>query len=200
MQSRNFSREISIDRKILEKLLTGSSYQVTCVESGDKALEYLGLLDNPPDPIHHDSLAPSSSSSTAAAAASATTTTTTSSSSSSSSSGSSHQQANGMRVNLIMTDYSMPGMSGYDLLKRVKGSSWKDVPVIIMSSENVPSRIDMCMEGGAEEFLLKPVQMADLKRLQPHLLKNSSSYGKRKAPMSKHSDRRIKFEFEGLAV
>ncbi|XP_073288309.1 two-component response regulator ORR4-like [Primulina huaijiensis] len=34
-----------IDRKLLERLLTVSSYAVTFVESGDKALEYLGLLD-----------------------------------------------------------------------------------------------------------------------------------------------------------
>ncbi|RVX22595.1 Two-component response regulator ORR4 [Vitis vinifera] len=67
----------------------------------------------------------------------------------------------GLKVNLIMTDYCMPGMSGYDLLKRVKGSSWKDVPVVVMSSENVPSRINMCLEGGAEDFLLKPVQLSD---------------------------------------
>ncbi|XWS23722.1 hypothetical protein CRYUN_Cryun28dG0039600 [Craigia yunnanensis] len=37
-----------IDRKLLEKLLKVSSYhyQVTCVDSGYKALEYLGLLNN----------------------------------------------------------------------------------------------------------------------------------------------------------
>ena len=29
-------------------------------------------------------------------------------------------QMQGLKVNLIMTDYCMPGMSGYDLLKRVK--------------------------------------------------------------------------------
>lgn len=28
--------------------------------------------------------------------------------------------AQGTKVNLIMTDYCMPGMSGYDLLRRVK--------------------------------------------------------------------------------
>jgi two-component response regulator (ARR-A family) len=89
-------------------------------------------------------------------------------------------------VNLIITDYCMPGMTGYDLLKRVKvseirpsfssravlaslgvrrcfmvhnhnveffssyflpfgiqgSSSLKDIPVVIMSSENVPARIN----------------------------------------------------------
>ncbi|KAH1057474.1 hypothetical protein J1N35_035539 [Gossypium stocksii] len=144
-----------IDRKLLEKLLKVSSYQVTCVDSGDKALEYLGLLNN----LDSDSTASSSSSS--------------SSSSSNSSSCSQSSQREGLKVNLIMTDFCMPGMSGYDLLKRVKGSSWKDVPVVVMSSENVPSRISIrCLEGGAEEFMLKPLQLSDLEKIQAYLLKS----------------------------
>ncbi|MED6118639.1 hypothetical protein PIB30_004689 [Stylosanthes scabra] len=147
-----------IDRKLLERLLRDSSCKVTCVESGDKALKYLGLVNDDDD--HHQNNNNNTSSST-------------SSESSSSSSNSPPQplQQEGMKVNLIMTDYCMPGISGYDLLKRVKGSSWKDVPVVIMSSENVPSRISMCLEGGAEEFLLKPLQSADLKKLQPYFVK-----------------------------
>ncbi|XP_050235394.1 two-component response regulator ORR4-like isoform X1 [Mercurialis annua] len=139
-----------LDRKLLERLLRVSSYQVTFVESGDKALEYLGLLDNLEDnePIS----APASPSSSSFNISQPT-------------------QQEGMKVNLIMTDYCMPGMSGYDLLKRVKGSFWKDVPVVVMSSENIPSRISMCLEGGAEEFLLKPLRLSDVEKLQPHLLK-----------------------------
>ncbi|XP_004290880.1 PREDICTED: two-component response regulator ARR8-like [Fragaria vesca subsp. vesca] len=137
-----------IDRKLLERLLKGSSYKVTCVDSGDEALKYLGLVD-------HDYLK--------------------SADSSSSTPPSPQQQSSELEgskvINLIMTDYCMPGMSGYDLLKRVKGSSWKDIPVVVMSSENVPSRINMCLEEGAEEFLLKPLQISDLKKLQPYLLK-----------------------------
>ncbi|KAI8531351.1 hypothetical protein RHMOL_Rhmol11G0129700 [Rhododendron molle] len=117
-----------IDRKLLERLLTVSSYQVTCVDSGNKALEYLGLLDN--NSTDSTSFTSSSSSS--------------SSSSCTSSSSQSPQQ---------------------------QGSSWKDIPVVVMSSENVPSRINMCLEGGAEEFLLKPVQLSDLSKIHSHLSK-----------------------------
>ncbi|KAK9167909.1 hypothetical protein Syun_000049 [Stephania yunnanensis] len=47
------------------------------------------------------------------------------------------------KVNMIITDYSMPGMNGYELLKKVKGSSaMKDIPVVILSSENIPARIE----------------------------------------------------------
>ncbi|XP_028757558.1 two-component response regulator ARR17 isoform X3 [Neltuma alba] len=56
--------------------------------------------------------------------------------------------------------------------QELQGSSWKHVPVVIMSSENVPSRISMCLEGGAEEFLLKPLKLSDLEKLQPYLVKS----------------------------
>ncbi|CAA6655781.1 unnamed protein product [Spirodela intermedia] len=61
-------------------------------------------------------------------------------------------------VNLILTDYCMPEMTGYDLLKRVKGSSaLRDIPVVIMSRT--------CMEEGAVDFLLKPLRPADVSRI-----------------------------------
>lgn len=73
-------------------------------------------------------------------------------------------------INLIITDYCMPGMTGYDLLKRIKGTSaLKEIPVVIMSSENVPNRIKRCLAEGAEDFLLKPLQPADVKRLRGHV-------------------------------
>jgi two-component response regulator (ARR-A family) len=71
-----------------------------------------------------------------------------------------------------MTDYSMPGMTGYELLKKIKESSaFREVPVVIMSSENILPRIDRCLEEGAEDFLLKPVKLSDVKRLRDSLMK-----------------------------
>ncbi|XP_074558429.1 two-component response regulator ORR5-like isoform X1 [Curcuma longa] len=69
-------------------------------------------------------------------------------------------------VNMIITDYWMPEMTGYELLKRVKESNkLKQIPVVIMSSENVPNRINRCLEEGAEDFFLKPVRPSDVSRL-----------------------------------
>ncbi|KAL9373609.1 hypothetical protein Peur_033229 [Populus x canadensis] len=129
-----------IDRKLIERLLKTSSYQVTTVDSGSKALKFLGLQEdeqsNPDTPF----VSPNN-----------------------------HQE---VEVNLIITDYCMPGMTGYDLLKKVKeSSSLRNIPVVIMSSENVPSRITRCLEEGAEEFFLKPVRLSDLNRLKPHMMK-----------------------------
>lgn len=49
----------------------------------------------------------------------------------------------GFKVDLIITDYSMPDMTGYELLKKIKKySNLKEIPVVIMSSENVSNRIN----------------------------------------------------------
>ncbi|XP_039138653.1 two-component response regulator ORR5-like [Dioscorea cayenensis subsp. rotundata] len=69
-------------------------------------------------------------------------------------------------VNMIITDYWMPDMTGFELLKKVKGSTeYRQIPVVIMSSENIPTRITKCLEEGAEDFLLKPVRSSDVQRV-----------------------------------
>ncbi|XP_009594904.1 two-component response regulator ARR8-like [Nicotiana tabacum] len=132
-----------IDRKLIERLLKTSSCQVTTVDSGSKALEFLGLQED--DKNHSTQPCVSLDN---------------------------HQEA---EINLIITDYCMPGMTGYDLLKKIKeSSSLRNIPVVIMSSENVPSRINRCLEEGAEEFFLKPVRLSDVNKLKPHMMKTRS--------------------------
>ncbi|KAG9442340.1 hypothetical protein H6P81_018194 [Aristolochia fimbriata] len=75
-------------------------------------------------------------------------------------------------VNMIITDYCMPEMTGYDLLKRIKeSSSLREIPVVIVSSENIPNRISRCLEEGAEEFLLKPLRPCDVSRLHSRMMR-----------------------------
>ncbi|CAN0916998.1 Two-component response regulator ARR9 [Linum grandiflorum] len=146
-----------IDRKLIERLLKTSSYQVTAVDSGSKALEFLGLMNNTNTSTGADEDEEEDEEQR-----------------NSSSSLSNDHDAD--QVNLIITDYCMPGMTGYDLLRKIKKSkSFRDIPVVIMSSENVPSRINRCLEEGAEEFFLKPVQLSDVNKLKPHLLRKGLS-------------------------
>ncbi|KAL0007147.1 hypothetical protein SO802_008649 [Lithocarpus litseifolius] len=164
-----------LDRKLIERLLKTSSYHVTAVDSGSKALQFLGLLEDE----HNDALA------------------------SSVSLNDHHQDVD---VNLIITDYCMPGMTGYDLLRKIKESkSLKDIPVVIMSSENIPSRISRCLEEGAEEFFLKPVQLSDVNKLKPHLLKgrdkeSEPGINNRKGMEECHSHDKTRTKYDGLEV
>ncbi|CAA7028829.1 unnamed protein product [Microthlaspi erraticum] len=79
--------------------------------------------------------------------------------------------SNGLKVNLIITDYCMPGMTGFELLKKIKESSYlKEVPVVIMSSENIPTRINKCLASGAQMFMQKPLKLSDVEKLKCHLM------------------------------
>ncbi|XP_071719662.1 two-component response regulator ORR9-like isoform X1 [Rutidosis leptorrhynchoides] len=125
----------NLDRKLIERLLKTFSYHVTAVDSGSKALEFLGLQDVD----KFSSFSPNPE----------------------------------VEVNLIITDYCMPGMTGYELLRKIKEStSLKDIPVVIMSSDNIPTRINRCLEEGAKEYFLKPVRLSDVDKLKPYLSNN----------------------------
>lgn len=70
------------------------------------------------------------------------------------------------RYDLIITDYSMPGMSGEEFLVKVKEqSSLQHVPVVLLSSETEPTKVNSCLAQGAMDYLAKPVQWVDIKRL-----------------------------------
>ncbi|XP_020584611.1 two-component response regulator ORR1-like isoform X1 [Phalaenopsis equestris] len=78
-------------------------------------------------------------------------------------------------IDIVLTDYCMPGMTGYDLLKAVKGQNFpKPIPVVVMSSENEPQRISRCRAIGAEDFILKPIQIKDVQRLRNYVKPNTS--------------------------
>ncbi|KZV36078.1 hypothetical protein F511_23275 [Dorcoceras hygrometricum] len=122
-----------VDRKVIERLLKITSCKVTAVDSGRRALQYLGIDEEEEEE--------------------------------------SPAEFDGLKVDLIITDYCMPGMTGYELLKKIKGSStFREIPVVIMSSENVLARIDRCLEEGAEDFIVKPVKLSDVERLKSYML------------------------------
>uniref|UniRef100_A0A0E0DEP5 Response regulatory domain-containing protein n=1 Tax=Oryza meridionalis TaxID=40149 RepID=A0A0E0DEP5_9ORYZ len=77
------------------------------------------------------------------------------------------EQKQEQAIDMVLTDYCMPEMTGYELLKAIKAlSPLKPIPVIVMSSENEPQRISRCMNAGAEDFIVKPLQSKDVQRLR----------------------------------
>ncbi|PWA31604.1 CheY-like superfamily [Artemisia annua] len=73
----------------------------------------------------------------------------------------------GPKIDLIVTDYRMPGMTGYKLLKRVKESpDTKAIPVIVVSSDNIPTLIEKCLKRGAQDFILKPLKQSDVNNIK----------------------------------
>lgn len=64
---------------------------------------------------------------------------------------------------IIISDLHIPGLSGMELLKQLKSSGiFNMVPVVILSGEeNSETRI-LCLEAGADDFIVKPFSPREL--------------------------------------
>jgi len=61
------------------------------------------------------------------------------------------------KVDLILSDFNMPEMDGLQLLRAVRmDSRFKEVPFIMLSSDEDPKLIIQAMSAGANEYLGKP--------------------------------------------
>lgn len=67
-------------------------------------------------------------------------------------------------VDLIISDYSMPEMNGFEFLMLLKGNEFfKQIPIIFLSGEdNSTTRIKL-LENGADDFILKPFNPLELR-------------------------------------
>jgi DNA-binding response OmpR family regulator len=69
----------------------------------------------------------------------------------------------GHSVDLIIADLNMPNLGGKEFLQTVRASSfYKNIPVVILSAENDShERID-CLNKGADDFIEKPFNPAEV--------------------------------------
>ncbi len=68
----------------------------------------------------------------------------------------------GEQIVLLVSDINMPGMSGLDLLLKVKARR-PDLPVFMISAYGDKDTITTALERGANKFLTKPVDFPQLK-------------------------------------
>jgi two-component system, chemotaxis family, chemotaxis protein CheY len=66
-------------------------------------------------------------------------------------------------IKLILSDWNMPVMNGFDFLKAVKSNSaLKHIPMIMITTEAEKSNINKAIQAGAANYLLKPFNPEDL--------------------------------------
>ena len=70
----------------------------------------------------------------------------------------------GGTIDLLVTDWNMPGMPGLDLLKRVReNSSYGSLPVLMLTAEAKREQIVEAARAGANGYIIKPFTPATLK-------------------------------------
>jgi DNA-binding NtrC family response regulator len=69
--------------------------------------------------------------------------------------------ARGRQVDLVLTDCRMPGMSGPDLLQKIKAVN-PEIPLILMTAYGTVETAVQAMKDGAADYLTKPLDLEEL--------------------------------------
>lgn len=81
-------------------------------------------------------------------------------------------------IDLILTEVDLPSISGFALLTLImEHETCKDIPVIMMSSQDSISMVYKCMLRGAADYLVKPIRINELKNLWQHVWRRQSQFG-----------------------
>jgi two-component system chemotaxis response regulator CheY len=57
----------------------------------------------------------------------------------------------------ILLDWAMPVMDGLEFVRRLRAEPGGEAPVVVFcTSENEPDRIAEALDGGADEYIMKP--------------------------------------------
>ena len=63
------------------------------------------------------------------------------------------------KVNLVFLDWNMPEMDGMEFLKKVRAMpDYKDLPIIMVTSEAAKYNVVEALQNGATDYIVKPVQ------------------------------------------
>src|SRR5512138_2412859 len=71
----------------------------------------------------------------------------------------------GKKPELMIVDINMPEVSGLDLIEFLRRRpEWKDMPIIMLSSEASEMIVEDAMSAGADTYVTKPVTIEELEK------------------------------------
>jgi two-component system chemotaxis response regulator CheY len=60
-------------------------------------------------------------------------------------------------IDIVLTDYNMPVMNGLEFIKKLKTQDlFKEIPVVVVSTEGNETKIKAFMDSGAAGYITKP--------------------------------------------
>ncbi len=69
----------------------------------------------------------------------------------------------GRTPDLLILDINMPEVSGLDMVEFLRRKpEWKDLPIVMLSSEATDIMVDRALELGADAYVMKPVTLEEL--------------------------------------
>jgi len=84
---------------------------------------------------------------------------------------------NGNIPDLIISDLNTSKLNGLELLGQLQASDFfKDIPVIIVSGEDSSEKRILCLNSGADDYIVKPFNPAELEARVRVILRRIAKY------------------------
>ena len=66
-------------------------------------------------------------------------------------------------IDIVLMDIMMPGMDGYDTMRAIrKLGQFEKLPIVVVTGKVMPDERQRCMDAGANDYVPKPVDTAEL--------------------------------------
>lgn len=90
-----------------------------------------------------------------------------------------HLDKNNMKVDIVITDYAMPGINGMELLRKIREND-NSLPVIMMTAYGEKGLVIDALRNRCDSFIEKPFTLGQLiqeiKRTEVQMVKNKNSH------------------------
>jgi len=71
--------------------------------------------------------------------------------------------SNYKEIDLVLLDWNMPGKTGFEVLEEIKSNeNYKDIPVMMVTTEGHKTSIVAAVRAGADNYLVKPFTVDEL--------------------------------------
>jgi len=82
----------------------------------------------------------------------------------------------GKMPDLIILDINLPEVSGLDMLEFLRRRpEWKNLPIVMLSSESADAIVDKALALGADTYVMKPVTIEELEKAMATAISNHLS-------------------------
>jgi signal transduction histidine kinase/CheY-like chemotaxis protein/HPt (histidine-containing phosphotransfer) domain-containing protein len=87
------------------------------------------------------------------------------------------ERMSAVRYDLVLMDCQLPGLDGYETTRRIRAGEGNDTRAIVvaMTAHAMAGERELCLAAGMDDYLAKPVRLAQLQRTLRHWLQTDGA-------------------------